>query len=69
MPFDAGGIGAEGGLGRERERAVVEVGELKMTAAGQNGLGDVGLGDPDAEVVVDGPEAGVEEVMGGRGQG
>jgi len=58
-----GGVGAEDGLGREGERAVVEVGEFEVGAAGEDGFGDVGLGDLDAQVVVDGPEAGAKEVM------
>jgi hypothetical protein len=40
-----------------------------MRAAGEDGLGDVGMGHANTEVVIDGPEAGVEEIMGGRGQG
>ena len=47
----------------------MEVGELEVAASGQDGFDEVGLGDADAEVVVDGPEAGVEEVVGCRGQG
>ena len=68
VPGEVGGVGAEGGLGIERERAVVEIGERKVAAAGEDGFGDVGFGDLDAQIVVDGPEAGVEEVVGGRGQ-
>lgn len=68
VPGDVGGVGAEGGLGREGEAAAVEVGELEVTSAGEDGFDEVGLGDADAEVVVDGPEACVEEVVGGRGQ-
>ena len=37
-----------------------------MGAAGKDGFGDVGLGDLDAKVVVDGPEACVEEIVGDR---
>jgi len=66
VPGEVGGVGAEGGLGREEERAAVEVGEFEVGAAGEDGFGDVGLGDLDAQVVVDGPEAGVEEIVGGR---
>jgi hypothetical protein len=62
-------VGAERGLGRERERAAVEVGESEVESAGKDRLGDVGLGHADAEVVIDGPEAGVVEIMGRRGQG
>ncbi len=62
-------VGAESGLRREGKMAAVEVGELEVTAAGKDRLGDVGLGHADAEVVIDGPEAGVEEIMGRRGQG
>jgi len=47
----------------------VEVGELEVRAAGEDGFDEVGLGDADAKVVVDSPEAGVEEVVGCRGQG
>jgi len=47
----------------------VEVGELEVRTTGEDGFGDVRVGDLDAEVVVDGPESGVEEVVGGRGQG
>ena len=64
-----GGVGAEDGLGRKGEAAAVEVGELEVAAPGQDGFDEVGLGDADAEVVVDGPEACVEEVVGYRGQG
>ena len=64
-----GGIGAESGLGCEGKRALVEVGEFEVRAAGEDGLGDVGLGHADAQIVIDGPEAGVEEIMGSRGQG
>jgi len=63
VPGEVGGVGAEGGLGREGEGAVVEVGELEVASAGEDGFGDVGLGDLDAQVVVDGPEAGVEEIV------
>ncbi len=68
MPGEVGGIGAEGSLGRKGLRAVMEVGELEVAAAGEDGFGDVGMGYADAEVVIDGPETGVEEIMGGRGQ-
>jgi hypothetical protein len=37
-------------------------------AAGEDGFGDVGLGDVDAEVVVNSPEPGVEEVGGTSGK-
>ena len=47
----------------------MEVGELEVQAAGEDGFGDVGLGDADAQVVVDGPEAGIEKVVRGRGEG
>jgi len=62
-------IGAESDLGGEGERAPVEVGEFEVRAPGKDGFGDVGMGDADAEVIIDGPEAGVEEIMGRRGQG
>ena len=55
MPGEVGGIGAEGGLRREGERAAVEVGELEVATPGQDGFDEVGLGDADAEVVVGGP--------------
>ena len=66
VPGEVGGVGAEGSLRREEERAAVEVGELEVGAAGEDRFGDVGFGDLDAEVVVDGPEACVEEIVGGR---
>ena len=69
MPGEVLGVGAEGGLGCEGERAAVEVGEFEMGAAREDGFGDIGLGDLDAQVVVDGPEARVEEFVGCRGQG
>ena len=47
----------------------MEVGELEVATPGEDGLGDVRLGDADAEVVVDGPESGIEEGVGGRVQG
>ena len=62
-------VGAEGGLGREGERAAMEIGEFEVGAAGEDGFGDVGLGDLNAQIIVDGPKAGIEEVVGGRGQG
>ncbi len=66
VPGEVGGVGAEGGLGGEGEATAVEVGELEVGFAGEDGFGDVGLGDADAQVTVDGPEAGVEEVVCGR---
>jgi hypothetical protein len=68
VPGEAGWVGAEGGFRAEGEAAAVEVGELEVVAAGQDGFDEVGLGDADAQVVIDGPEASVEEVVGGRGQ-
>ena len=68
VPDEVLGVGAESGLGREGERAVVEIGELEVAAAGEDGFGEIGLVYPDAKVVVDGPEACVEEGVGGRGQ-
>ena len=59
-----GGVGADSGLRREGQRAVVEVGEFEVRAAGKDGFGDVGLGNGYAEAVIDGPEAGVEEIVG-----
>jgi hypothetical protein len=67
VPGEVLRVWAEGGLRGEGEGAAVEVGELEVGAAGEDGFGDVGLGDADAEVVVHGPEPGVEEVVGGRG--
>jgi hypothetical protein len=64
VPGEVGGVGAERGLGGEGERAAVEIREFEVRAAGEDGLGDVGLGDMDAEVVIGGPEAGVEEIVG-----
>ena len=69
MPGEVGGVGAEGGLGREGEWAGVEVGEFEVRAAGEDRFGDVGFGDLDTQVVIDGPETGVEQIMGGRRQG
>jgi len=69
MPGKVGGIGAESCLRCEGEWATVEVGEFEVRAAGEDGLSDIGMGHEDAEVVIDGPEAGVEEIMSGRGQG
>jgi hypothetical protein len=66
VPGEVGGVGAEGGLGCEGEMSAVEVGEFEVGAAGEDGFGDVGFGDLDAQIVVDGPEAGVEEIVGGR---
>ena len=68
VPGEVGGVGAEGGLGAEGEAAAVEVGELEVATPGQDGFDEVGLGDADAQVVIDGPEASVEEGVGGRGQ-
>ncbi len=62
VPGEVGGVGAEGGLEREGKPPAVEVGEFEVGAAGEDGFGDVGLGYADAQGVVDGPEAGVEEV-------
>jgi hypothetical protein len=64
VPGEVGGVGAESGLGCEGERAAVEVGEFEVRSPGEDGLGDVGMGDADAEVVIDSPEAGVEEIVG-----
>lgn len=60
MPGEVGEVGAESGLWRERERAAVEVGEFEVGSAGEDGLGYIGLGDADAEVVIDRPEDSVE---------
>ena len=64
VPGEVSGVGAEGGLGCEGERVFVEIGELEVGAAGEDGFGDIGLGDLDAQVVVDRPEACVEEIVG-----
>ena len=56
VPGEVGGVGAEGGLGREGERAAVEVGELEVATAGEDRFHDVGLGDLDAPIVVEGRE-------------
>ncbi len=69
MPCEVGWVGAESSLAGEGERAAVEVGEFEVRAAREDGFGDVGMGHADTKVVIDGPEAGVEEIMGGRGQG
>jgi hypothetical protein len=60
MPGEVSGSWAKGGLGREGERTSVEVGEFEVGSAGENGLGYIGLGDADAEVVIDRPEDSVE---------
>ena len=52
MPHQARGGGAEGAEG---EAAALEVGELKVRSAWEDGFDEVGLGDADAEVVVGGP--------------
>jgi len=65
VPGEVDGVGAEGGLGREGQRASVEVGEFEVGAAGEDGFGDVGLGDLDAKVVVDRPETSVDEIVVG----
>jgi hypothetical protein len=44
MPGEVGGVGAEGGLGGKGEPPAVEVGELEVATAGENGFGDVGPG-------------------------
>ena len=69
VPDEVGGSRAEGRLGSEGERTAVKVGEFEVRAPGKDGFGDVGMGDADAEIVIDGPESGVEEIVGGRGQG
>ena len=66
VPGEVGWVGAQGGLGREGKRAAVEVGEFEVRAAVEDGFGDVGFGDLDAQIVVDGPEACSEEIVGGR---
>ena len=42
VPGEVGGVGAEGGLGREGEAAAVEVGEFEVRAAGEDGFGNDG---------------------------
>ena len=66
VPGEVGGVGAEGGFGGEGEPAAVEVGELEVGSAGEDGFGDVGLSNLDVQIVVDGPESCIEEAMGGR---
>ncbi len=69
MPGKVRGFRTECYLSREGEWAAVEIGEFEVAAPGKDGFGDVRLGHADAEVVIDGPEAGVEEIVGGRGKG
>ena len=45
MPGEVGKIGAEGGLGVEGEGLAVGVGEFEVRAAGEDGFGDVRVGD------------------------
>ena len=66
VPGKVGGVGAEGGLGAEGEAAAVEVGELEVATPGQDGFDEVGLGDADAKVVVDGPESSVASQVAER---
>ena len=56
-------------MGREGKRAAVKVGKPEVTAAGQDGFGDVGHCNLDAQIVVDGPEACIKEIVSCRGQG
>ena len=42
----------------------MEVGEFEVRAAGEDRFGDIGMSHADAEVVIDGPESGVEEIVG-----
>ena len=67
MPGEVGGVGAETSLGREGQLSAVEVGEFEVAAPREDGFDDFRLGDLDAQFVVDGPEARVEEVMRSRG--
>ena len=69
MPGEVGGVGAQGCLGREEERAAVKVGKPEVTAAGEDGFGDIGHCNLDAQVVVDGPQACIKEIVGRRCQG
>ena len=64
MPCEMLGVGAEGGLGCERELLVVKFGQFEVAAAGKDGFGYIGKGHADAEVIIDGPEACVEEIVG-----
>ena len=50
MPGEVDWVGAEGGLGREGQRAAVEVGEFEVAAAWEDGFGNIGLGDLDVQV-------------------
>ena len=45
MPGEVSKIGAEGGLGVEGEGLAVGVGEFEVQAAGEDGFGDVRVGD------------------------
>lgn len=53
------------GGARRGGRAVVKVGEFEVDSARNDGFGDVGLGDQDAQAIVDSTEADVEEIVGG----
>ena len=71
-PFGDGGGAKRGRLGRgggdawgAKQSGRPWSPEFEVASAGEDGFGDVGLGDLDAQVVVDGPEAGVEEIVGG----
>jgi hypothetical protein len=49
VPGEVGWVGAEGGLGREGEAPAVEVGELGVRTAGEDGFDEV-LDDFNPEV-------------------
>ncbi len=45
----------------------MEVGEFQVRAIGMDGLGNVGLGHADTEVIIKGSDSGLEEIVGYRG--
>ena len=57
MTGEVRGIGAQGGLKCEEERAPMKVGEFETAAAGKDGFSDVRLGELDAQDVVYSPKA------------
>ena len=56
MPGELAWLWAQCCLWSDGELAVVEIGEREVAAAGEDGFGDVGFGDLDAPVVVEGRE-------------
>jgi len=59
MPTQVNRVRAERSFRRKEEQAAVEVGEFEVRAAWEDGFGDVGLRDLDAQVIIDVPEAGI----------